>query len=301
MTPLVSIIIPTYKGHEHIARAIESVLHQTYENLEIIVVDDNGLGSESQIKTEKILKQYASDPRLSYIVHEENKNGSAARNTGIRASHGEYLCFLDDDDELTNKKTSIQVEKFSELPDSYGMVYGAVDEIIDEARVRHCKAQFEGDFLFAFLHGDVIACSSTVMITRVAMDATGEWDESFKRHQDWEFFARVANAFDVAYIPQVCVRKYKYDNNLPKDGITTEKYREHFLNKMNHIIDSFDDKRKNMIYDHHYVDVGKVYLKNKDLKNAIRLAKKTKNKVNTYRLYFVDGLAFVLRKAGMRN
>ena len=102
--PLVSVIIPTYKRSDFLCTTIDSVLAQTYPNIEIIVVDDNGLGTTFQQATEKRLLPYIRMKQINYICHEVNKNGSAARNTGFRASHCEYINFLDDDDELLLEK-----------------------------------------------------------------------------------------------------------------------------------------------------------------------------------------------------
>ncbi len=78
---LVSVIIPTYQRPENLIRAIESVLTQTYKTIEIIVVDDNGKGTEWQLTTEKLLKDYVVEGKIQYICHKESLNGSAARNT----------------------------------------------------------------------------------------------------------------------------------------------------------------------------------------------------------------------------
>ena len=94
----VSVIITTYKRADMLSRAINSVLNQTYKNIEVIVVDDNGNGSEYRLKTEIIMNKYSQIDNLKYIKHKENKNGSAARNTGIREATGDIICFLDDDD-----------------------------------------------------------------------------------------------------------------------------------------------------------------------------------------------------------
>ena len=96
--PLVSVIIPTYKRSKSLNRAIDSVLSQTYPNIEIIVVDDNGKGSKYQIETEKSLENYIKTDKIKYITHDVNRNGSAARNTGFKHSMGEYINFLDDGD-----------------------------------------------------------------------------------------------------------------------------------------------------------------------------------------------------------
>ena len=115
MEPKVSVIIPTHKGSGVVQRAVDSVLRQTYKNIEIIVVDDNGRLSEEQLKTEEVLKTYINDGLIKYVPHEINKNGSAARNTGVRNSSGEYITLLDDDDEYLPDKVETQVNCFKTL------------------------------------------------------------------------------------------------------------------------------------------------------------------------------------------
>ena len=95
---LVSIIIPTYKRANYLERAIESVIRQSYRNIEIIVVDDNDSGSKYREENIKIMSKYEGCKNIKYLKHRKNKNGAAARNTGIAAAAGEYLTFLDDDD-----------------------------------------------------------------------------------------------------------------------------------------------------------------------------------------------------------
>lgn len=95
---LVSVIIPTYGGAEFLSRCVDSVLSQTYKNIEIIVVDDNGLDTPKQKETAIAMKKYSSLSNVKYVCHEVNKNGSAARNTGVKNSNGEYIALLDDDD-----------------------------------------------------------------------------------------------------------------------------------------------------------------------------------------------------------
>lgn len=292
---LVSIIIPTYNGADKIKRAVDSVLLQTYKNIEIIIVDDNGIMSHQQIQTERILTDYISSGKVIYIPHEVNRNGSAARNTGIKKAKGEYICFLDDDDEFLANKTEFQVNTFDLLDPSYGMVFGKVRERLKGNRIRERKINFnEETFLFDFLCDAVPACSSTVMIRREILNTVVGWDESFKRHQDWEFFSRIAAEYKVAFLDEVLIQKNRFDSNLPKDGKTTEVYRDHFLNKMNPIINTLSIQEQKTIYNHHYTDVGKVYLKNKDISNAMRLARKTDNCFKTIMIYVVDGVKYLM-------
>lgn len=104
----VSIVIPTFGRPENLLRAISSVMRQTYNNLEIIVVDDNGKGSENQIKTEELLNDEKYKD-IIYIVLPNNKGGGIARNYGIEKASGEVITFLDDDDYYLCNKVEVQL------------------------------------------------------------------------------------------------------------------------------------------------------------------------------------------------
>ena len=103
--PLVTVIIPTYRRATLLARAIEHVRRQTYRNLEIIVVDDGSPDSTGDV----VRTNAAQDSRIRYVRHERNKGLPAARNTGIRAATGEYIAFIDDDDEWRADKIERQL------------------------------------------------------------------------------------------------------------------------------------------------------------------------------------------------
>lgn len=294
MQQLVSIIIPTYKGSDKICSAVDSVLKQTYENIEIIVVDDNGRGTDEQKLTENKMQKYCDNDKVKYLTHEFNINGSAARNTGIRASKGEFLGFLDDDDVFLPKKTEMEVALFNSLDESYGMVYGSFVEHMNENYSRTLLADNTDNFLFRYLCNEIIACSSTVMIRRAVLEKVIEWDESFKRHQDLEFFARVASNYKVACVQELCIEKFKLDRNMPK-GKTYEEYRMHYLNKMSGIIQGFTPKQQKYLYNIHYTEIGKCYLKEKDIRAALKWAKKTSNFPKTLWVFFIDGLIYFSR------
>ena len=107
--PLVSVVLPTFNRERLLPRAINSVLNQTYKNLELIIVNDG-----STDDTEKVVKGY-SDKRIRYYKQELNKGGSAARNVGIKLARGELISFQDSDDEWLPEKLERQVRKFSEV------------------------------------------------------------------------------------------------------------------------------------------------------------------------------------------
>lgn len=108
--PKVSVVIPTYKREtKYLLRAINSIKNQTYRNIEIVIVDDNPPDSEFRKSTSKFMRQYAMDPDVIYYMNKKNIGGSLARNNGINVTIGDYITFLDDDDEYLPKKVEKQL------------------------------------------------------------------------------------------------------------------------------------------------------------------------------------------------
>lgn len=118
MEPKVSIIMPTYKRIDMLDRAIRSIEKQTYRNWELIVVDDNPSESEFRNVTENKMKKYQTNPKIKYVKRDVNGGGALARNTGIEHSIGEYIAFLDDDDEFIETKLEKQIATFQDNKDS---------------------------------------------------------------------------------------------------------------------------------------------------------------------------------------
>ena len=96
---LVSVVIPTYSRNDVLERAIDGILRQTHQNLDVIVVDDNAPKSEWRASTELLMQKYRNDTRVRYIQNAQNLGGAGARNEGIKVAKGDYIAFLDDDDE----------------------------------------------------------------------------------------------------------------------------------------------------------------------------------------------------------
>ena len=255
-TPLVSVIITTQKGSDSIERAIKSVLAQDYTNLEVIVVDDNGLGTEEQVKTAEIAAKYES---VKYIPHEHNQNGSVARNTGAKNSHGKYLSFLDDDDEFLPGKISKQVEVFEKADQNCGLVYCSFTDEFDDGRKIEYVADKNGKIVVYSLLNQIKVPTSLFMVKKDVFDELSGFDESFKRHQDWEFVARLTDKYMADYVSDFCVIKHSIGRNNQPNAKTMEANRLHYLNKLKDIIDSKDEKKQ--IYCHHYYAFVKQYIK----------------------------------------
>ena len=107
---LVSVIITSYGGSNTLCRAIDSILEQTCQCFEVIVVDDNDPNTNQRFRTSNMMKKYINDNRVKYIKHKHNINGSAARNTGINSAKGAYITFLDDDDYLYPDRLELAVK-----------------------------------------------------------------------------------------------------------------------------------------------------------------------------------------------
>lgn len=201
-TQLVSVIIPTYKRPDYICSTIDSVLEQTYPFIEIIVVDDNGIGSEYQKKTEQKLCKYIAEGKIMYLCHPQNRNGSAARNTGFMASSGEYVNFLDDDDELYPRKIELQVKRLSDTDPSIGATYCNSKVIrikgIINRKVEVCNVcTQEGNVLKEYLTGSCLFGTSSILFKRSAISSLGGFDESYYRHQDVELITRFFSKFTI--------------------------------------------------------------------------------------------------------
>ena len=200
MDKKVSIIIPTYSRPDNLCRAIDSVLDQTYKPIEIIVVDDNGKGSDNQIETEVRLSSYIKSRKITYICHEVNKNGSAARNTGFKASSGEYINFLDDDDTFEKDKIAAQVAKLESVLDDYGACYCWRNTVIDGKIKEICRFVEEGDLRDQYLMRNVYFNTSAILFRRHVLEELNGFDDTFIRHQDWEIMMRFWRKYKIAVV-----------------------------------------------------------------------------------------------------
>lgn len=191
--PLISAIIPTHNRAELLARAIQSVQRQTYPNLEIIVVDD---ASDDQTRE---LVERVEDPRIRYIRHDTNRGGSAARNTGIRAATGDFITFLDDDDEWEPEKT----EKQLKVLDQYSVVMCTCDAIGNDLPKFDSKKTVELEDL---RKGQGTFGGTGVLMARASVLKQTMFDENLPRYQDWDLFIRIAEKHTIAYLNEPLLR-----------------------------------------------------------------------------------------------
>ncbi len=196
---LVSVIIPTYNRARFVVEAVESVLHQSFKDYEVIVVDD---GSDDA--TPELLSPYIN--RIRYIA-QPRQGPSAARNTGINESRGTYCAFLDSDDLWRPEKLERQVEFFATHPDFHicqtQELWLRNDREI-KPRPKHRK---EHGCFFERAVGLCLISPSAVMMRRTLFDAVGLFDEMLSAAEDYDLWLRVTARYPVGLIDEELVIK----------------------------------------------------------------------------------------------
>jgi len=195
----ITVIIPAYNAAAFIKRSIDSVLTQRHSAQEIIVVDDGSTDG-----TGEIVKKYGQRVRYMY---QENRGVSAARNRGIREASGEWIAFLDADDEWLPEKIHAQIElfrQFSHLKWGYAnyLTNYSGKQWHKRSALPAPKQHYMEDYLDAYCKG-FHAWTGTVMIHRSVFDTVGLFEPGMKRAQDNDLWFRIAYQFpQVGYIPQ---------------------------------------------------------------------------------------------------
>jgi glycosyltransferase involved in cell wall biosynthesis len=211
------------------------LIDQSYRPLEIIIVDDC---SETPA-TEVIDEQSGGDIKITIITHEENRGANAARNTGIRRSDGEFIGFLDDDDEWVPTKVERQISIF-ESNDDAGVVYSGI-EVDRGDHTTYNAATKEGKLTNELLKKNVVGTFSTVLVRRSVVGQAGELDESFPSWQDWEWYVRLSQYCEFKPIDEpLVVRHMRGDGHLSDnfERLSTETY-PLFIEKFDSLARSF--------------------------------------------------------------
>lgn len=246
--PLVSVIIPTYGRPEFITRCIDSALNQTYPNIEVIVVDDNNPDTPERAETEKSMEIYSSNPKVKYLKHEKNKNGSAARNTGIRAASGEYLAFLDDDDEVMPERFEKCINKLESMDDSYGMVYTGYIIQKPNGESEKSSEKRNGDcYLYALMRTFFICAGSNLLIKKSIADEINGFDESFRRNQDIEFLARALEHYKIAYVDEYLLKINQKGTRTKRTYEQVDSCATFFLEKFTPRLNKLDKKDRQRV------------------------------------------------------
>ncbi len=188
--PTVSVIIPAYNAVPYVTGAVDSALAQTYAQVEVVVVDDGSTDA-----TAEVLRPYREAGKITYI-YQKNAGLSSARNTGIRASRGEYVALLDSDDLFLPEKLLRQVGYLEAHP-ACGISYCGIAHFYEESpeNMLHLDyTYYSGAEVFPRLLWKNFINPLSVVARRSVFDIIGYFDENLKRSEDWDFWIRAAHA-----------------------------------------------------------------------------------------------------------
>lgn len=266
--PLVSVVIPTYKGERKLEKTIKSIGEQTYDNIEILIIDDNDPDTVSRVETEKIVNRL-KEPNTIYIKHEHNMNGAAARNTGIIAAKGKYICFLDDDDFYMPTRISECVDILENNHESSAVFCDVLQLYSNNECSVHKMKEEDLTVRGVLLYEAAIGTGSNLFLRTQAVRQIKGFDIRFLRHQDLEFVLRVLENFKYNIINKVLVIKgYNGVNNVPqyrKMKCVKELYNEKFKEQ----IDALEVSERNAYYINCYKSLYISALYAEDYKEAI--------------------------------
>lgn len=188
-SPLVSVVVTTYNRRDYLVEAIESVIEQTYDHIELIIVDDHSSVSPVDVIEDTMTDELQD---LIFIRHEQNKGVSAARNTGIEKASGQLIALLDDDDLWIPDKIERQVEEFQQSGNEVGVVCTGIRTVdADESTIRAIDVQYTGDITKELLCGAIIPLPSVVVRRSVISDA-GLFDERLRAYEDQDWMIRLS-------------------------------------------------------------------------------------------------------------
>ena len=235
--PRVSIIIPTHNRSELLSNTISSVLNQTLKDFEIIVVDDH-----STDNTPNVVKSF-NDTRIRYVLNDGINSGpSVCRNLGISNASGEYIAFLDDDDEWLPKKLQTQIDVLDKSDQKVGCIYSKVI-VIDKKTGKNISdysgiIKKKGNLLSQLIIRNPIH-TSTLLIRRSCIDCVGKFDEKMRYMEDRDLWIRLAMHYEFEYIDEpLTIAYYHGKEHLSRNlegqtvgrKILLNRYEEYFKN-----------------------------------------------------------------------
>ena len=242
---MISVIIPTYQRVNKLKRAINSVINQSYDNYELIIVNDC-IDDDSLIK--ELIESY-KDSRIKYYLNSREKGANGARNTGILNAQGEFIAFLDDDDEWLENKLKTQLKCLVLKGEEWGGVYSSFT--LQKKNVWEInKGNSEGDLLKEAILGELSICTgSNLLIRKKVIQDIGMWDEDLLRQQDLEFIIRLMGKYKLAYDKNLSVKIYGHNTPNPSTAFSE---REKYLNKILLFLKLLSNKELDKFYSNHF-------------------------------------------------
>lgn len=195
MNELVSVVIPTYNRQKYLHKAIQTVLNQTYQHFEIVIVDD-----ASVVDNKEIVDSF-HDKRIRYFKNDEQRGAPYSRNFGIEQSKGKFVAFLDDDDEWEEEKLEKQMKEFEQLDVGLVICY-SLDKRFGNKRISKPQQVITYKKLLKSFN---LSSTSTYVIRKKIFNTTGGFDVDLPSAQEYDLAIRIAKYYTIRTIPEVLV------------------------------------------------------------------------------------------------
>jgi glycosyltransferase involved in cell wall biosynthesis len=244
--PQVSIITITKNRAELLKRAIKSVLSQTYTDFEYIIID-----GASTDKTTEVVKSF-NDPRIVYVRLEKDMDPIVlCMDYAVNISRGEYITFLDDDDEYLPAKIERQYNLIETLSAEYGCVYCWMDyyDARSNMLLKEHHPIVRGNVFYDSLEEQAIGGTPTLFMRRKVYIEVNGWNKELKVITDWEFNTRIAQRYLIDFVPEVLVKVYINHNfnnfNLKQSNLTFRKNVINHIQLHEYYLNEFEEGFKN--------------------------------------------------------
>lgn len=259
--PEVSVVIPTFNRPTLLAGAIDTALAQTFDEVEVVVVDD---GSETAYARSTV-DEFPSNVRC--LEHGTNRGLSAARNTGIGATDSEYVAFLDDDDRWHESKLARQVRALEVRPEA-GLATCCVAAVTPEGTPLRCEgSKPDGALARRILVRNVVGSPSRILVKRDCFEDVGLFDEDLPTKQDWDFYIRACQDWNVVSIDEPLVYRTVHESmSTGRQAAEEDNYR--VIEKHRDRIERAGLLDRTMAG--YYANVGRTHLENGDFGPARR-------------------------------
>ncbi len=279
--PLVSVIMATYNREEFIEQAIDSVLTQSYEHLELIVIDDG-----STDNTKALLESKYNDNRLIYH-YQDNTGQSIARNVALGMAKGEYIAFIDSDNAWTDGKLKKQVEYF-QAHDETDIIYGdiiTIDEHNNEVTRDNMK-RYSG-YIADILVKDNFVSNNTALAKKKCFDELGGMSGKVKVADDYELWLRFSSKYHFTYLPEFFALYRVMANQISSDKTRRFDCTEVILtNFFNEFPNAVNHATKNRGWAHFYLRKFRYLLSVNNKKDSLNcLIKAFKNSPSYWPIY----------------
>jgi glycosyltransferase involved in cell wall biosynthesis len=188
---LVSAVVPTFKREKKLRRAIESIDAQTYNHIEVVIVNGDPETSVDHIES--------SEYQTKHIQHDKNYGISKSRNDGIKKAEGEYIAFLDDDDEWKSQKIEKQVNKFRSCDPECGLVYSG-RELIKNGKTTDIQIPINRGDVFSTLLCKNFVGSETAVVKASCIDDVGSFNTDLNFAEDYDLWLRIARKYKIEVV-----------------------------------------------------------------------------------------------------